>query len=92
VATQAVEPMTSPSSWQHELGVAIRRARRAARLSQDEIAVAVGVRQSSVSQWERGITTPTTHHLLLLLKLLGAALVNLLLTDERTPGLGGEAR
>jgi transcriptional regulator with XRE-family HTH domain len=71
--------MTSSSSWQEELGVAIRKARRAARLSQTEIAVAVGVRQSSVSQWERGLTAPKTHHLLRPLKLLGSALVGLFL-------------
>ena len=83
--------MTSSSSWQHDLGAAIRRARRAARLSQAEIAGAVGVRQSSVSQWERGLTVPKTHHLLLLLKLLGATLVNVLLTGDHTNGPGSDA-
>jgi excisionase family DNA binding protein len=39
--------------------VVIRRARLAARLSQSEVAAGIGIAQTSVSQWERGLTTPT---------------------------------
>ncbi len=44
--------------WRIELGAAIREARQAADLSQEDLANALGVRQSSVSQWERGTTAP----------------------------------
>jgi excisionase family DNA binding protein len=37
----------------------IRRARLAAWLSQSEVAAGLGIAQTSVSQWERGLTTPT---------------------------------
>jgi DNA-binding XRE family transcriptional regulator len=37
----------------------IRAARRQAGLSQADLADQLGIRQSSVGQWERGATTPT---------------------------------
>ena len=57
-------------SEQSYLSEAIRAARRRAGLSQAELAAALGVRQSSVSQWERGSTRPSTDHLLALTALL----------------------
>jgi transcriptional regulator with XRE-family HTH domain len=47
----------------------IRAARRQRDLSQVELAEQLGVRQSSVSQWERGSTAPATPHLLALLRI-----------------------
>jgi transcriptional regulator with XRE-family HTH domain len=44
------------------------------------------VRQSSVSQWERGITGPKTKHLLLLLRLFGVVLVRVLVIEQATSG------
>jgi len=41
------------------LGEGIRTARRQAGLSQAGLADELGIRQSSVGQWERGATTPT---------------------------------
>ena len=38
-------------------------------LSQAELAEQLNVRQSSISQWERGLTQPATPHLLALLRL-----------------------
>jgi transcriptional regulator with XRE-family HTH domain len=70
------------SGWRLELGAAIREARRSAGLAQADLADALGVRQSSVSQWERGTTSPTTRHLLALLGLLGAVLVRLLVGED----------
>src|SRR6266498_246368 len=52
------------------------------RLELGDLADALGVRQSSVSQWERGTTSPTTRHLLALLGLLGAVLVRLLVGED----------
>jgi transcriptional regulator with XRE-family HTH domain len=72
------------SAWRVELGAAIRQARMAARLSQEDLAGTLGVRQSSVSQWERGTTAPATCHLLGLLQVLGALLARLLLGEEAT--------
>lgn len=64
-------------SEQCYLSTAIRSARRRAGLSQVELAELLGVRQSSVSQWERGSTKPSTVHLLTLAARLGCSLVEL---------------
>lgn len=41
-----------------------RRRRQAARVRQTEVAAALGVAQSSVSQWESGARAPDTVHAL----------------------------
>lgn len=41
----------------------IEKRRKAAKLTQTELANAVGVNQSSVCQWENGSTTPKTEML-----------------------------
>src|SRR6266545_4619264 len=46
------------------LAAAIRVARQQADLSQGELAERLGIRQSSVSQWERGTTEPTGRRLI----------------------------
>jgi len=53
------------------LAKAIRQARMRASLSQAELAERLQIRQSSVSQWERGSTRPSTEHLLALAATLG---------------------
>jgi transcriptional regulator with XRE-family HTH domain len=58
------------------LSEAIRSARRRADLSQLQLAELLGVRQSSVSQWERGSTKPSTVHLLALAAVLKASLLD----------------
>lgn len=63
-------------SEQSYLSEAIRAARRRAGLSQAELAAALGVRQSSVSQWERGSTRPSTDHLLALTSILRTTLLD----------------
>jgi HTH-type transcriptional regulator / antitoxin HipB len=63
-------------SKQDYLSEAIRAGRRRAGLSQAELAAALGVRQSSVSQWERGSTRPSTDHLLALTSILGTTLLD----------------
>jgi len=62
---------------QSYLSQAIREARRRAGLSQAELAELLGVRQSSVSQWERGSTKPSTIHLLALAAALKCSLLDL---------------
>lgn len=71
---------------QHYLSKAIRSARRRAGLSQVELAELLGVRQSSVSQWERGNTKPSTVHLLTLAARLGCSLVELAGVSEAAVG------
>jgi transcriptional regulator with XRE-family HTH domain len=71
-------------SQQDYLSEAIRAARRRAGLSQAELAAALGVRQSSVSQWERGSTRPSTDHLLALTSVLHTTLL-----DFSAAGTGG---
>jgi transcriptional regulator with XRE-family HTH domain len=71
-------------SEQNSLSRAIRSARRRAGLSQVELAELLGVRQSSVSQWERGSTKPSTVHLLALAAKLGCSLAELAGAVETT--------
>ncbi|HZD02106.1 MAG TPA: helix-turn-helix transcriptional regulator [Actinomycetes bacterium] len=71
-------------SEQRYLSTAIRSARRRAGLSQVELAELLGVRQSSVSQWERGSTKPSTVHLLALAAKLGCSLAELAGAAETT--------
>lgn len=61
---------------QSYLSEAIRAARRRAGLSQAELAELLDVRQSSVSQWERGSTRPSTVHLLALTAALKCSLLD----------------
>jgi transcriptional regulator with XRE-family HTH domain len=69
-------------TWQEQLGATIRAARIAAGWSQADVASALEVRQSSVSQWEAGRTAPSTGHLLGLLRLFGDGLIRLLVGVE----------
>jgi transcriptional regulator with XRE-family HTH domain len=54
-----------------KLSATIRAVRKRAQLSQEDLAARLGVRQSSVSQWERGSTAPSTKHLLSIGSVLG---------------------
>lgn len=46
------------------LGARIRQARRAANLSQSQLAGKIGAHPTSVSDWERGRNAPSARHLL----------------------------
>lgn len=76
-------------SEQSYLSEAIRSARRRAGLSQVELAKLLGVRQSSISQWERGSTKPSTVHLLALAARLGCSLAELAGAPEATAAAAG---
>ncbi len=76
----------------HDLAAWIRAARRRAGLSQGELADQLGIRQASVSQWERGTTQPSTQHLLALVQELGSlSLADLTATPEQPQSLTPEA-
>jgi transcriptional regulator with XRE-family HTH domain len=61
-----------------ELAAWIRAARRRAGLSQLELAEQLGIAQSSISQWEKGLTQPATPHMLTLLRMFPASVPELL--------------
>ncbi len=67
---------TAMSDNHSPLAEAIRQARKRAGLSQAELADRLGLRQSSVSQWERASTKPSTAHLLALAEHLGISIVD----------------
>jgi transcriptional regulator with XRE-family HTH domain len=70
----------------------IRAARRGAGLSQAQLAARFDLAQSSVSQWEKGVTQPTTTHLLRLLQMFPASVAELIAdrttADAVTPERG----
>lgn len=70
--------MSTPS-WQ---GHRLREHREAAGLTQTELATAIGKHKDQVSQWERGIRTPSAESLVRLSGALGVSVDHLL-------GLGG---
>ncbi len=72
------------------LGAWIRTARRAAGLSQGQLARLVGIEQSSVAQWERGATAPSLAHFRELAHRFG--LRGLWLLEPSTVGLGAKIR
>ncbi|HZD74286.1 MAG TPA: helix-turn-helix transcriptional regulator [Actinomycetota bacterium] len=74
------------------LATKIRQARKRAGMSQVELAAALGIRQSSVSQWERGVTEPSTQNLLDLMSVLPGLAEILTATTAQRANPGGEAR
>jgi transcriptional regulator with XRE-family HTH domain len=60
-------PRSNEAGTDRPLATAIRLARRRAEISQGELAERLGIRQSSVSQWERGTTEPTGRRLVALI-------------------------
>ena len=51
----------------------IRRLRRAAGLSQEELAGRLGVSRQSVSLWEQGVTNPTVENIYAMAEVLGTS-------------------
>ncbi len=63
-AVPSRRPRSREGGADRALATAIRVARQQADLSQGELAERLGIRQSSVSQWERGTTEPTGRRLI----------------------------
>lgn len=60
------------------LGALLRAARDAARMNQAELADRMGVRQQTVSGWERGISRPRRRDLQMLCSVLDLSLDDVL--------------
>lgn len=71
------------------VGKRIKRRRRADRLTQQQVANAVGVSRVAVSKWERGDTQNLRHaHLKALSRLLGITIEDLLASTPNSARLG----
>lgn len=60
------------------LGENIRTARKAANMTQEELAAALGVRHPAISKWERGECFPALPTLVRLANVLGSSVDDLL--------------
>ena len=58
--------------------------RKASGLSQEELAEKIGVSRQAVSKWERAEASPDTDNLILLAKIYGVTLDELLMGDPAT--------
>jgi transcriptional regulator with XRE-family HTH domain len=71
-----------------QVGANIRRARQAARLSQDALAVAIGVDRSAISRIERGLQGLNVRRLQLVALALGVGAVSLNESESYAADLG----
>ena len=55
----------------------LARCRKAAKMSQNELAVLLGVGQSAVAAWETGVAYPTADKLPIIAKALGCTIDDL---------------
>jgi transcriptional regulator with XRE-family HTH domain len=65
------------------LGARIRQARKAANLSQTQLARKIGAHVTSVSDWERGKNAPSARHLLGIAKATGTNIADFGVDDDR---------
>lgn len=70
------------------LGIALREAREAAKLTQDEVALMLGISRAAVGQWESGKTDPSTDNLIKICKSLDIDLLEA--TNGRVRYLSGK--
>jgi transcriptional regulator with XRE-family HTH domain len=73
-----------------QLGRNIERHRRRNGLTQGDLAYALTVTQSTIHNWERGVSTPPLHRLYRLAEVLGVNVVGLL-TETDNNGDPGQA-
>jgi len=67
------------------IGNNIRKYRKAANVSQKQIADALGIQQAAVSLWEHGRTTPRSNMIPSLLEILNISIEDLYGDDEQGP-------
>ena len=76
------------------MGIAqnIQATRMAARLTQEQLAEAVGVSRQTVAKWESGETSPDLEHAAALASALGTTLDDLATFDDGGRGIGAPPR
>ena len=76
------------------MGIAenILATRMSARLTQEQLAEAVGVSRQTVAKWEAGETSPDLEHAAALADALGTTLDGLVIFDDGGMGLGAPPR
>jgi hypothetical protein len=67
------------------IGNNIRRYRKAANVSQQQLANALGIKQAAVSLWEHGRTTPRSNMIPALLEILNISIEDLYGGDDTAP-------
>jgi DNA-binding transcriptional regulator YiaG len=67
------------------IGNNIRRYRKAANVSQKQLATALGIQQAAVSLWEHGRTTPRSNMIPAILEMLNISIEDLYGDDEQAP-------
>ena len=70
-----------PDTWEVR-NISIRRKRTEANMTQVELAKALGVNQSAVTQWESGLTSPRLDKLQAMAALFKCSLDELVREDE----------
>lgn len=68
-----------------EIANRLVQLRKAHGLSQEELAAKLGLSRQAVSKWERAESSPDTDNLIMLSRLYGVSLDQLLATDEEIP-------
>jgi transcriptional regulator with XRE-family HTH domain len=76
----------SESPFADRFGALIRRRRRELDITQEQLAVTLGISQPAISSWEHGGSTPTAEALLGLLRALQLTLVDVVELLEDTTG------
>lgn len=71
-----------------EIANRLVQLRKQNHLSQEELAAKIGISRQAVSKWERAEASPDTDNLILLARLYGVSLDELLRTEEEIPVLG----
>lgn len=66
--------------------------RKSNNLSQEALAEKLGISRQAVSKWERAEASPDTDNLILLSRLYGISLDELLKTDDEIPGYGTDLK
>ena len=69
-----------------EVANRLQQLRKKNNLSQEELAERIGISRQAVSKWERAEASPDTDNLILLSRLYGVSLDELLKTDNVVPG------
>lgn len=73
-----------------EIASRLVKLRKASGLSQEELADKLGISRQAISKWERAEASPDTDNLILLARIYGISLDELLSTDEKDEDIKAE--